>query len=98
MHRDIVTLPLVRQLQCPWVLVTNIDPGGVFAQIVGTKACVTPADWDLCLVAVLVNEPKGDTKYFAPGPSMLEDMVGKPIFVVPHVYDLNLPEEDGLGV
>jgi adenosylcobyric acid synthase len=25
-------------------------------------------------------------------------MVGKPIYVVPFVYDMNLPEEDGLGV
>lgn len=25
-------------------------------------------------------------------------MVGKPIFVVPYLYDLNLPEEDGLGI
>ena len=25
-------------------------------------------------------------------------MVGKPIFVVPYLYNLNLPEEDGLGV
>ena len=25
-------------------------------------------------------------------------MVGKPIFIVPYLYDINLPEEDGLGV
>ena len=29
---------------------------------------------------------------------MLEKMVGKPVFVVPYLYDLNLPEEDGLGL
>ena len=49
----------------------NIDPGGVFAQIVGTKACVSASDWDLC-VGVIVNKLRGDEKYFEPGPSMLK--------------------------
>jgi len=97
MERDIVNLPLVRKLQCPWILVANIDIGGVFAQIVGTKACVSPQDWDMC-VGVVINRLRGDVKYFEPGPSMLQEMVGKPIYVIPHLYTLNLPEEDGLGV
>lgn len=75
----------------------NIDCGGVFAQIVGTKMCVPERDWDLC-VGVIVNKLKGEAKYFEPGPTMLERMVGKPIFVVPFLNDLNLPEEDGLGI
>jgi adenosylcobyric acid synthase len=97
--RDVVNLPLVRQLNCPWLLVANIDPGGVFAQIVGTKACVSEHDWDLC-AGIVVNKLRGETKYFEPGPRMIRDMVGgdKPVFVVPYKYDLNLPEEDGLGV
>jgi adenosylcobyric acid synthase len=28
----------------------------------------------------------------------LQDMVGKPVFVIPFLRDLNLPEEDGLGI
>ncbi len=97
MERDVVNLPLVRKLHCPWILVANIDPGGVFAQIVGTKACVSDEDWDLC-VGVIVNQLRGEVKYFEPGPQMIEEMVGKPVFVVPYLYNLNLPEEDGLGV
>ena len=71
MERDIVNLPLVRALQCPWILVANIDCGGVFAQIVGTKACVTEADWDAC-VGIVVNKLRGEAKYFDPGPIMIE--------------------------
>eukprot|EP00978_Attheya_sp_CCMP212_P004301 scaffold9421_cov47-Attheya_sp.AAC.2 len=99
MERDIVNLPLVRKLKpaCPWLLVANIDPGGVFAQVVGTKACLSPEDWDQCC-GVVINRLRGEAKYFEPGPSILEKMVGKPIYVVPFVYDMNLPEEDGLGV
>ena len=94
--RDVVNLALVRALKCRWLLVANIDCGGVFAQIVGTKACLSKEDWDAC-AGVIVNKLRGEAKYFEPGPSMLEKMVGKPIFVVPYLYNLNLPEEDGLG-
>jgi adenosylcobyric acid synthase len=58
MDRDVVNLPLVRQLNCPWLLVANIDPGGVFAQIVGTKACVSERDWELC-AGIVVNKLRG---------------------------------------
>ncbi len=71
MERDIVNLPLVRKLKCPWLLVANIDCGGVFAQIVGTKACLPESDWNMC-VGVIVNKLRGEAKYFEPGPKMLE--------------------------
>ena len=96
-ERDIVNLPLVRKLQCPWLLVADIDKGGVFAQIVGTKACVTEQDWELCC-GVIVNRLCGEARYFEPGPTMIAEMVNKPVFIVPWIYDLHLPEEDGVGI
>ena len=71
MDRDIVNLPLVRAINCPWLLVANIDPGGVFAQIVGTKMCVSEQDWSQC-VGIIVNKLRGDAKYFEPGPKMIQ--------------------------
>ena len=69
----------------------------MFAQVVGTKACCSERDWSLC-VGVIINKLRGETKYFTPGPRIIEQMVGKPVFVVPFLEDLNLPEEDGLGL
>lgn len=92
MERDVVNLPLVRRLNCPWLLVANIDPGGVFAQIVGTKACLSAEDWNLC-VGIVVNKLRGGAKYFEPGPSILEKMTGKPVFVVPYLLDINIADE-----
>lgn len=99
LDRDVVNLPLVvGRLQSPWVLVANIDPGGVFAQIIGTKACVSAAEWDLC-VGIVVNKLRGDAKYFEPGPRILQERVGnKPIFVIPYLYNINIAEEDGMGL
>ena len=71
MERDIVNLPLVRELNCPWLLVANIDCGGVFAQIAGTKLCVSEKDWELC-AGIIVNKLRGEAKYFEPGPKMIE--------------------------
>lgn len=97
MDRDIVNLPLVRSLGCPWLLVANIDCGGVFAQIIGTQKCVSKRDWSLC-AGIVVNKLRGEPKYFEPGPKIIEDMVGKPVFVVPFLRELHLPEEDGMGL
>eukprot|EP00977_Amphora_coffeiformis_P000755 scaffold162_cov176-Amphora_coffeaeformis.AAC.15 len=97
MDRDVVNIPLVRRIQSPWILVANIDPGGVFAQVVGTRACLTASDWDLC-VGVVVNKLRGEAKYFEPGPQILREMVGKPIFVVPYLDNINIAEEDGMGL
>jgi len=97
MDRDFVNIPLVRRLRCPWLLVADIDKGGVFAQIYGTKECLTADDWDLCC-GIVVNRLRGDTKFFEPGPRMIEERVGKPVYVVPWIYGLHLPEEDGVGI
>lgn len=96
--RDVVNLPLVRQLRCPWLLVADIDRGGVFAQILGTVACLSSTDdWEDCC-GVVVNRLRGDPKFFESGVQIIQERVGKPVFVVPWLYGLNLPEEDGVGI
>ena len=104
MNRDISNLPLLRLLgststssAVPWLLVANIDPGGVFAQIIGTMACVSEMDWEAC-VGIVVNRLRGDPRFFEPGPAILQERVGKPIFVVPFLSNLALPEEDSMSL
>jgi adenosylcobyric acid synthase len=84
MSRDIVNLPLLRALRnggsgrgriCKWLLVANIDCGGVFAQVVGTKACLPADDWDSC-AGIVINKLRGEAKYFEPGPKMIEVRIG----------------------
>lgn len=33
-----------------------------------------------------------EAKYFEPGPSILEEMTGKPIFVAPYLLDIDIAE------
>ena len=62
---------LKQQLNCPWLLVANIDCGGVFAQVIGTKACLPSSDWELC-AGIIINKLRGELKYFEPGPNMIK--------------------------
>ena len=96
MAQDIVNIPLARRLQCPWLLVADIDRGGVFAQVVGTKAVLPAADWQRC-VGVVVNRLRGDPSLFTDGAEELARRCGKPVWVVPHLPDLNVPDEDGVA-
>ena len=89
---DIVNLPLMQELNADWVLVADIDRGGVFAQVVGTREVVGDA-WQRCR-AVIVNRLRGDPAWFADGARQLSEMVDRPVHVVPWLSAHGLPEED----
>ncbi len=97
MDGDIVNLPLVRCLRCPWLLVANDDIGGVFAQVVGTKMCVSKSDWALC-VGVIVNKVRGNTKHFLSSVKKLEKMIGKPLYAMPFVNDLGPKNGEAIDI
>ena len=84
-------------LKCPWFLVANDEIGGVFAQVVGTKMCVTKRDWALC-AGIIVNKVKSEIKEFVLGLDLLEQMTGKPLYAVPFVEDMDSPNEEGIDI
>jgi adenosylcobyric acid synthase len=97
MARDIVNLPLVRALGCKWLLVCDIDRGGVFAQAVGVRACVPGEDWAQC-IGVVVNKLRGEPEVFDDGRRLLEGMLERRVYVVPFLADLGLEDEDGVAL
>lgn len=97
MAKDIVNIPLTRNLNCPWILVADIDRGGIFVQVAGTRAVLPAADWDRCQ-AIIVNRLRGSMKYFQDGIKILEDLSGKPVFVIPYLNNLGLPDEDSVAI
>lgn len=64
MHRDLVNLRPIVHLQGRWLLVGDIERGGIFAQAVGTYQLMPPAAQDLGL-GLVVNKFRGDLKLFA---------------------------------
>jgi adenosylcobyric acid synthase len=96
MARDIVNLRPVRHLDGRWLLVADIERGGVFAQIVGTWQLLSDAD-RTCGLGVLVNKFRGDLSLFAGAGEHLAPRVGVPYLgALPHRGDLQPESEDSL--
>lgn len=98
LDRDLVNLPLARRLEAPCLLVADIDRGGVFAALVGTRELCGDEDRRL-IRAFIINKFRGEESLFADGIEFLERRTGWPCLgVLPHVDWLRLEEEDSVAL
>ena len=72
---DIANMGFARAAECPVVLIGDIDRGGIFAQILGTKAALAPEDAAM-IVGFIVNKFRGDASLFADGMAMIAERTG----------------------
>ncbi|NEZ64763.1 cobyric acid synthase [Leptolyngbyaceae cyanobacterium CCMR0082] len=63
MHRDIVNLRPIQYLQGRWLLVGDIERGGIFSQIIGTHTLIPEPAKSLGL-GFIVNKFRGDLSLF----------------------------------
>lgn len=95
---DLVNLGLVTRLRAPWVLVADIERGGVFASVAGTMAVLTPEERAL-FKGFLVNKFRGDMSLFDEGRTMLERLAEAPCLgVFPYADGISVYAEDSLAV
>ena len=95
---DIANMGFAEAADCPVIIVADIDRGGVFAQIIGTLACLSEAE-RARVKGVIVNKFRGDPALLQPGIDWVEARTGKPVLgVVPFVPGLWLDAEDMLPV
>jgi adenosylcobyric acid synthase len=96
-ERDIANMGFAEAVDCPVVLVADIDKGGVFAQIVGTLELLSDSE-RARVRGFIINRFRGDLALLQPGLDWLEQKTGKRVFgVLPYLHDLHLEAEDGLG-
>ena len=96
MDNDIVNLRMAAQAEAPVILVADIDRGGVFAQIIGTLACLSPAQ-QAQIRGFVINRFRGDVSLLKPGIDWIEERTGKPVFgVLPWFKEFHIEAEDAV--
>jgi len=95
---DLVNLGLVTRLGVPWIVVADIERGGVFASVVGTARLLTPREREL-FRGFAVNKFRGDLSLFDEGVDILEEKTSAPCLgVFPYANDVHLDAEDSLAL
>ncbi|MDZ5602054.1 cobyric acid synthase [Pseudomonas sp. RP23018S] len=93
---DIANMGFAEAVDCPVILVADINRGGVFAHLVGTLELLSPSE-QARVKGFVINRFRGDIALLQPGLDWLEARTGKPVLgVLPFVNDLHLEAEDGI--
>jgi adenosylcobyric acid synthase len=91
---DIANMGFAEAVDCPVLLVADIDRGGVFAHLVGTLELLSASERER-VVGFVINRFRGDLAILTPGLDWLERRTGKPVFgVLPYLHGLYLDAED----
>jgi adenosylcobyric acid synthase len=94
--RDIANMGFAEAVDCPVILVADIDRGGVFAHIVGTLDCLSASERKR-IVGFVINRFRGDIGLLEPGLDWLEEKTGKPVLgVLPYLHGMYLDAEDAV--
>ena len=97
-EHDLVNLWLVTAIRAPWLLVADIERGGVFGSVVGTIELLT-ADERSLFRGFAINKFRGDTSLFDDGIRLLEERTRSRCFgVFPYAEDVRLDPEDSLAL
>ena len=96
---DIANMGFAEAVDCPVVLIGDIDRGGVIASLVGTHVVIPEAD-RARIVAFLINKFRGDASLFDDGLRIITERTGWPALgVVPYFAEAGkLPAEDAVAL
>ncbi|GAA3957290.1 cobyric acid synthase [Allohahella marinimesophila] len=94
---DIANMGFAEAVDCPVLLVGDIDRGGVFAQLVGTLELLSETE-RLRTKGFIINRFRGDISLLEPGLDWLTERTAKPVFgVLPYLHGLIIDAEDSVG-
>ena len=94
--RDIANMGFAEAVDCPVILIADIDRGGVFAHLVGTLALLSESEQER-VVGFVINRFRGDIGLLQSGLDWLEEKTNKPVLaVIPYIQGFHLEAEDAL--
>ena len=93
---DIANMGFAEAVNCPVIIVADIDKGGVFAQLVGTLMLLSQSEQQR-VVGFVINRFRGDIALLESGLTWLEQRTNKPVLgVLPYLHGLDISSEDAL--
>ncbi|MEM8660750.1 MAG: cobyric acid synthase [Pseudomonadota bacterium] len=95
-ENDIANMGFAEAVDCPVILIADIDRGGVFAHLVGTLQLLSESERRR-IQGFVINRFRGDIKLLESGLDWLEDTTAKPVLgVLPYLQGLYLDAEDAI--
>ena len=96
--RDITNMRMAMHAGAATYLISDIDRGGVFGSLYGTMTLLSPEERK-CIKGIIINKFRGDSRLFAEGRKMIEDLCEVPVIgVLPFFRDIFIEEEDSLSM
>ncbi|MEO0367601.1 MAG: cobyric acid synthase [Pseudomonadota bacterium] len=94
--KDIANMGFAEAVDCPVIIIADIDKGGVFAHLVGTLELLSESEQQR-VVGFIINKFRGDVSLLEPGLRWLEERTNKPVLgVLPFLHGLHLDAEDAI--
>ncbi|MDF3932848.1 cobyric acid synthase [Pseudomonas citronellolis] len=95
---DIANMGFAEAVDCPVILIADIDRGGVFAHLVGTLELLSASE-RARVKGFVINRFRGDIGLLQPGLDWLEERTGIPVLgVLPYLMDFHLEAEDAIDL
>ena len=94
--KDIANMGFAEAVDCPVLLIADIDRGGVFAHLVGTLELLSESE-QARVAGFVINRFRGDAGLLMPGIEWLQARTRKPVLgILPYLHGLHLEAEDAL--
>ncbi|BFM49609.1 cobyric acid synthase [Marinomonas sp. THO17] len=95
--RDIANMGFAESVDCPVIIIADIDKGGVFAHLVGTLELLSQSEQNR-VIGFVINRFRGDISLLKSGLDWLEERTGKPVLgVLPYLTGFHLESEDAVA-
>lgn len=93
---DIANMGFAEKIDCPVILIADIDRGGVFAHIIGTLQLLSNSERKR-IKGFVINRFRGDIALLQSGLDWLQEKTHTPVLgVLPYLQDFHLEAEDAL--
>lgn len=96
-EHDIANMGFAEAIDCPVIIVADIDRGGVFAHLYGTYELLSDSE-KARIKGFVINRFRGDVRLLQSGLDWLEERTGVPVLaVIPYITKLHIEAEDAVN-